>query len=126
MSSEQVQKIHKLTDKEVGELWVSIVMGRGQKTSYAVHHSTKNVAEVLIRKLVEERADILSLSISLARRKNVPSATSVSMNGEEFYVVGEDIADAVRKWALWVNNQGAYGSVEEPESVSCLAEEVIL
>lgn len=44
-----------MTDKEVGDLWRTIVLG--QRTSYSVHHSTKNVAEQLISKLVEERAD---------------------------------------------------------------------
>ena|SRR3990167_5444992 len=43
-----------MTDKEVGELWLSFVLGRGQQT-YAHNQRYKDIAAMLIRKLVEER-----------------------------------------------------------------------
>mgnify|MGYP001563406456 CR=1 FL=1 len=47
-----------IADKEVGELWLGFVLGRGQQT-YAHNQRYKDIAASLIHKLVEAQAMLL-------------------------------------------------------------------
>jgi len=47
-----------LDDKAIGELWLSFVLGRGQQT-YAHNQRYKDIAAMLIHKLVEEAEQAL-------------------------------------------------------------------